>query len=246
MKKLINSMKQHKDLIQKILLVILLTVATFSSFQTQCTRRQLENLSNKLNDVKEQNSQLQKGIEQEEARYHTLEQEKEKLSVLLAERAKKLEQEQQRYRILERRYNELEARVLQVPVEDSYQFLIQRAYPFQGEKRYPFNEPQVKGIHLTWLQNAGLQEQNTSLLKQIEQMDGVLEVSEKTVQTLTAQVQSVKGANDRYQEMMRNEEEARRALQKNLDRTLRRNRMLKVGVYGGSAAGLLLGILIAK
>lgn len=56
------------------------------------------------------------------------------------------------YKQLEGDYEDLQDEVNNIPPEESYAFLRNVAYPFSGELKYPFNELQVQGMHLTYIQ----------------------------------------------------------------------------------------------
>ena len=47
--------------------------------------------------------------------------------------------------------------------------------------KYPFNEPQVKGFHLTFLEKESLYDMNQNLLTQIDEKDYQLEVKDTVV-----------------------------------------------------------------
>jgi len=46
--------------------------------------------------------------------------------------------------------------LLNMPADSSYKFLNEIAYPYPGEQRFRFNEPQVKNIHKDYLENVEL------------------------------------------------------------------------------------------
>lgn len=54
--------------------------------------------------------------------------------------------------------------LLNMPADSSYKFLNEIAYPFPGERKYPFNEPQIKNIHADYLENITL----TGLVTKLE------------------------------------------------------------------------------
>jgi hypothetical protein len=85
------------------------------------------------------------------------------------------------YTALEADYEHLSDSLLTIPADTSYQFLVDEAYPYPGHLKYPFNEPQVKGIHLTFLENIKLDEMNFNLLTQIDEKDYQLDVKDAVV-----------------------------------------------------------------
>jgi len=73
-----------------------------------------------------------------------------------------------KYVVLQGDYNDLSGKLINVTLDSSYRFLISTAYPFDGELKYLFNGPQIKGFHLTFLQKAQLDKINGNLLGQIQ------------------------------------------------------------------------------
>ena len=57
---------------------------------------------------------------------------------------------------LKKRLAEIPVWLLNLPADSSYKFLDEEAYPYTGEKRFPFNEPQIKNIHADYLENVTL------------------------------------------------------------------------------------------
>lgn len=70
---------------------------------------------------------------------------------------------------LEAKYEHLSDSLTDVPADTSYSFLVNEAYPYTGQMKYPFNEPQVKGIHLTYLEKEQLSDMNENLLAQVDE-----------------------------------------------------------------------------
>ena len=85
------------------------------------------------------------------------------------------------YTVLENDYKSLADSLLKIPADTSYEFLVDEAYPYPGHLKYPFNEPQVKGIHLTFLEKIKLDKMNLNLLSQINEKDYQLEVKDTVV-----------------------------------------------------------------
>jgi len=59
-------------------------------------------------------------------------------------------------KILRERLAGIPAWLLNMPADSSYKFLNEIAYPFPGDQKFPFNEPQVKNIHADYLENIEL------------------------------------------------------------------------------------------
>lgn len=79
------------------------------------------------------------------------------------------------YENLKKQYKEVIDGLAEISADSSYQFLTEIAYPYEGEKKYPFNEPQVKEIHVTYIEREQLHFLNASLISQVWSQD--LEIS---------------------------------------------------------------------
>lgn len=57
--------------------------------------------------------------------------------------------------------------LIHITSDSSYKYLQEVAYNYPGELKYPFNEPQVKGIHQSYLENGILTQLVDTLEKQV-------------------------------------------------------------------------------
>ena len=85
------------------------------------------------------------------------------------------------YSALESDFKNLSDSLQAIPVDTSYRFLVDEAYPYPGHLKYPFNELQVKEIHKSFLENIKFDEMNLNLLSQISEKDYQLEVKDTIV-----------------------------------------------------------------
>ena len=86
-----------------------------------------------------------------------------------------------KYGHLKGEYDKLADILLKIPADSSYKFLTKVAYPYNGQLKYPFNEPQVKGIHKTFLEKESLEYMNGNLLVQLKEKDVQLDLKDTTV-----------------------------------------------------------------
>lgn len=75
------------------------------------------------------------------------------------------------YGHLNKKYNEIAERLIGISTDSSYRFLTLEAYPYEGQLKYPFNEPQVRGIHMTYVQKIELEGLNMNLTSQIKEFE---------------------------------------------------------------------------
>jgi len=137
-----------------LILIFILFVISFIS--NGCNREQANKLFQKVTGLDLQNDILS-------LRNRTLEDSLNKeITIRLNLEQSKALLEQERIKLLadnknlKKRLNDIPTWLLNMPVDSSYKFLTDTAYPFAGEKKFPFNEPQVKNIHADYLENATL------------------------------------------------------------------------------------------
>ena len=99
--------------------------------------------------------------------------------------------------ILKKDSSQLRLDAEKVSSDSSYAFLDKTAYPYSGEKKYPFNEHQVKEIHLNFIDNiacmgvlsesenliSNLEEQLILKDKQLEYLESSLYLSTENLKT---------------------------------------------------------------
>lgn len=98
-----------------------------------------------------------------------------------------------KYNHLQADYNDLAGKLNNVNPDSSYLFLSNIAYPFDGELKYLFNGPQVKGFHLTYLQKDQLDKINSNLVEQI----GSCEYQNQSKDSIIGEL---KGNNELYKQ----------------------------------------------
>lgn len=132
--------------------------------------------------------------------------------------------------------------VLNLPVDSSYKFLDEKAYPFPGEKRFPFNEPQVKNIHVDFLENVELHGLVDKLDLQLKNCEKIGEVSDSMTLSFQRSYSTAMGQNSNLQEQVSNATEKAGILEKGLDKTTKRKNFWRVtaGILAGATAVLLL------
>jgi len=106
--------------------------------------------------------------------------------------------------------------LLNIPSDTSYAFL-QRAYPYPGEYKYPFNEPQVKNIHLDYLENNELWLLNENLMSQVDNCKSVLAIQDKIVLKQNSEAISFSKQKSTYKEIIKNNEEEKELLRDQRD-----------------------------
>jgi len=90
-------------------------------------------------------------------------------------------------KLLRKKYSNVPEWVNKLPVDSSYDFIRNIAYPFPGELKYPLNESQIKGTHSTFLQNQTLDEL-------VINQEKLLTVCESRVDNALAKAESFKNS----------------------------------------------------
>lgn len=137
-----------------ILLLVILFIISF--INNGCNKEYANKLVEKITGLNFQNDilninnkKLQDSLEKERIIRLKLESSK---AILIIER-ETLTKENDR---LKRKLAGIPAWLLNMPADSSYKFLNEIAYPYPGEHKFPFNEPQIKNIHADYLENASL------------------------------------------------------------------------------------------
>lgn len=155
-----------------ILLVI--TLFIISLITNGCNRQQANELFEKVTGLNIQNDLLQTDIKQrqQEAVFKDMAIVRYKAQLAIKENENK-ELRNDNNNLKKERDADVRD-IIAMPVDSSYEFLIKKAYPYKGELKFPFNEPQVKFIHLTYLERLNLQKQNGNLISQISNYESQL------------------------------------------------------------------------
>lgn len=145
-KKFFGSIKGTGFILAVIVVIVLLFV---NSCQHKKADKLIEDLTtlNITNDLLTKNNKaLDKSLKEESAWRITFEN-KAKLS-----EAEKLRLAEENGK-LKKKLAGIPDWINNIPIDSSYKYLNQVAYPYLGERKYPFNEPQIKGIHKSYAQN---------------------------------------------------------------------------------------------
>lgn len=128
--------------------------------------------------------------------------------------------------------------LINVPVDSSYAFL-QAAYPYPGELEYLFNKPQVRNIHLDYLENNELWFLAANLELQVENCQDILALNIERSLKYSKQVVNFKSQKVDYEEIIDNKDEEIELLQDDAKNEKREKGFWKV-VSGILAAAAIL------
>ena len=138
-------------------------------------KSELKNLKDAQKELIEKNEALAKEVAEQDSLLKA----NERITIILTDSIlaqKRITANLKRdYENLKKEYKEVIDGLAEISADSSYQFLTEIAYPYEGEKKYPFNEPQVKEIHVTYIEREQLHFLNASLISQVWSQD--LEIS---------------------------------------------------------------------
>lgn len=179
--KVIDAIGKNLSRIKTVGLMVLIVVFAISLFRNGCDRANMEDMVGRITGLNVRNDILMENVKERDSLLIARDLRIEDLDRRLILSEGREERLQEDYGQLETEFQHLSDSLLLVPVDTSYQFLVDEAYPYPGPLKYPFNEPQVKGIHLTFLENIKLDEMNLNLITQIDEKDYQLEVKDTVV-----------------------------------------------------------------
>lgn len=187
-----------------ILLIILFSVATINN---GCQRQQAYDLLERITGLNVRNDILQENIEEKDSLIVAKERRVQVLLDSLSSSEKRFVGLQVEFGRLEAEYEHLSDSLLTVSVDTSYHFLVTEAYPYPGHLKYPFNEPQVKGIHLSYLENLSLDNMNQNLLAQLDETKDQLELQDTVMSERAEQLLSMRSIRQDQDSIIQNKDE---------------------------------------
>jgi hypothetical protein len=206
--KFIAWIKKSINTIKTIGILILVVLFILSITNNGCQRRKTEELTKKLTILEITNTYLQKDIRNRDTlivwkdKHIKLIEDSLKVSVETTRQLKA----QKGY--LQAQYDSLASKLTLIPSDSSYSFLIHEAYPFWGPLKYLFNEPQVKGMHLTYLQKLGLEGLNFNLTSQVWENERQLAMKDTIIGETKSQVSLLQASQKDLQQIVNNKDEA--------------------------------------
>lgn len=167
--------------IKTIGLLVLIGFFALSMVRNGCNRSEINDMVEKITGLDIRNDILMQDVKKRDSLLLEKDLRIQELNDSLGSSIAKAEELEADYGLLEAEYEQLSDSLLTIPADTSYQFLVAEAYPYPGHAKYPFNEPQVKGIHRTFLEKIMLDEMNLNLLTQINEKDYQLEMKDTIV-----------------------------------------------------------------
>ena len=233
--KVIDWIGKNINRIKTIGKVLLMVVFVLSLGNNGCQRNKAIDLAKKLTELDFTNLVLRKDITQKDSVNFQLEKENDSLSVVINELENKADVLERRGDGLQADLRELKDSLINIPTDSSYAFL-QAVYPYPGEFKYPFNEPQVRNIHLDYLENRSLWSVNNNLNLQVDNCQDIMEANYKRAEKYRAQTGNFKAQKTNYEKIINNKDTEIDLLEGNVKKEKKKKGVWKV--LTGIAAGI--------
>jgi len=228
--------KSISRLIVGLVVIVLLLSIGINGIQ----RKRLVDYTERVTTIENTNTQLLTSIENKDAKLVLSDAE----ILTLRDKNTELESENHVLKIreghLQASLATISASVDNIPPDSSYAFL-KAVYPYKGLLEYSFNKKQVKGIHVTYLENLTLKGLGVNLQEQINNCASRLAVVGTISGELQGQVDILKSEKKDYEEIIVNKSTKNSLLSKQVKKEKRKKTVYKVTT--GIAAALV--ILIA-
>lgn len=169
--KIIDWIGSNLSRIKTIALLIVIVFFSISLVRNGCNRSDFNDMVERITGLDIRNDILMEGVMERDSLLIAKDLLIENLDRQLTLSEGRVERLEVDYGYLEDEFKNLSDSLLTIPADSSYDYLVDEAYPYPGHLEYPFNAPQVKGIHLTFLENIKLDEMNLNLLTQIDEKD---------------------------------------------------------------------------
>jgi hypothetical protein len=226
--------------IKTVGILVLISLFLISVGRHGCDMADMEDMVEKITGLNVQNDILNTDIKDRDSVLIAKDERITSLQDSLHTSQGRLSSLNQVYVDLEEEYQGLSDSLLTVPVDSSYDFLTQEAYPYQGELKYPFNEPQVKGIHLTFLEKLTLKDINGIMRDQIKELTFQTQVQDSVVVEYSESVELLKADTTDMRQIIDNKDQIIEVQEKNIKKQKRKKTIWQI--IGGAIIVLLAGI----
>ena len=170
-----------------------------------CQRSKVAQLANRFAELDFKNILLRKNLNESDSTNVVLENKNDSLSVVITELKDKAKVLKKRGDSFQANLRAIKDSLINVPTDSSYAFL-QAAYPYPGDYKYPFNEPQVRNIHLDYLENNELWFLTANLELQVDNCQNILALNTELSSSYSKQVDNFKFQKVVYEDIIVNKD----------------------------------------
>ena len=236
--KILNFLSKNISRIKTIGTIILVLLFVLSLGNGGCQKNKAVELARQLTGLDLRNSILLTNIGKKDSIIILNQAEIDSLSVVINDLKDKAKVLKVRGDILQGNLTEIKDSLMNVPTDSSYAFL-QAVYPYPGEFKYPFNEPQVRNIHLDYLENKSLWGLNENLMDQVDNCKDILAVKDNRFAKYTGQVNVLKSQKTDQGNIIKNKDKEIDLLKGEKKKEYRGKKFWKI------TSGILAGIAVA-
>lgn len=236
-------LKDNLGYIKWVLIAILFIAFFISVMLNNRGNARMILLEEKFSKLEALNVELKKKQKEYEELYKLTEKEREELQKeydLLIKEKQRLEKENI---ALRKEISKIPSSILNTPADSSYFFLNTIAYPYPGVPKYPFNETQVKNMHINYVENIQYEMliavQDTQLLnyKGLEFVLGIFNNSYKET------IDILEKKNNGLTQMYENEQQKSQLCEKELNKQNKKRNLWKATTGVVSAIAIVLLII---
>ena len=227
--------------LKNIAILVIIIFFIISLVNNGCERKRAEQLFEKVtgldlqNDILHRNISLMDTIISEKDEYIL---ELEARDIILCDSISILRAD---YGDMADQKNKIISDLLNVPADTSYKFLNETVYPFPGNQKYRFNEPQIKNIHLDYLENTLLTNMNINLMGQVKTCEDRLVIRDEVTYSLKSQVSAYEEEKSNYDEIIYNKDEIIDYQEGVIGKDKRRGKLWKILAGVGTVLGIVIG-----
>lgn len=226
--KIIDWIGKNLSRIKTIGMLVLVGFFVLSLVRNGCDRAEAEEMVERITGLNIRNDILMEDVKERDSLLIAKDESIDSLQSLLTLSQERGDSLQYNYTELEWELQSLSDSINELPVDTSYYFLVDEAYPYPGHLRFPFNELQVRSMHTTFLEKIKLDEMNLNLLSQIDEKDHQLEVQEAVVYEHEMSIQLMEESRVDLDSIILNQDEIIEIQGKQIETTKRRRTVLEI------------------
>jgi len=231
------------DNARTILIVLLVILFIVSACINGWQRNKMNELFSNITGIKIENRILEKSIakktgtiSEQEKEINTLNFQRDSLSYIIDSLKNDI-------KLKEKEKNKNPKEIIDIPADSSYQFLNEVAYPYPGMPEYPFNEAQVKNIHLTYNENIDLELINSMLYSLVGKYESQDKIEDSIIVKQKENLYLALENQKEYKKIVNNHKEIIKKLEERNKKNEKRKKLWRT-LTTGTTAGLIILTLI--
>ena len=236
--------KKNKEVVKSALIILFVIVISLTLMNTSCEKKKSEKIQKENYELKLKNAKLDGEIAFLDKNIISFKKMNDSLDVILTKKQKDYDDLNDKYLNTKKKYDDIIKDLSKKTAEESYDFLVNIAYPFMGEMKFKFNEPQVKGIHATYLQHENLLRQNLFLIYKNETLNNMYDICEEKNNNNKVIISDTEEKYEKCEEKNKNNEQQVTNLEKE-NKKLEKKKKFWRGTSGVSATvAVILALLL--